>query len=39
VRRSAIGKMARLSARPMPRCDVWRMVRRRAFEAGLKQGL
>jgi len=33
--RSALGKTAQLSARPMLRGDVWRMVRRRAASAGI----
>jgi site-specific recombinase XerD len=34
--RAAIGKTGKLSDRPMLRGDVWRMVRRRASDAGIK---
>jgi len=34
--RSAIGKTAQLSGRPILRGDVWRMVRRRAADAGIE---
>jgi integrase/recombinase XerD len=34
--RSALGKTAQLSPRPVFRGDVWRMVRRRAFDAGIE---
>lgn len=34
--RSAIGKTRQLSSRPMTRIDAWRMVRRRAVEAGIE---
>jgi integrase/recombinase XerD len=37
--RSAIGKTGPLSARPMLRGDVWRMVRRRASEAGIETAI
>jgi integrase/recombinase XerD len=37
--RSAIGKTAQLSARPMLRGDVWRMVRRRASDAGIETAI
>jgi integrase/recombinase XerD len=37
--RSALGKTARLSARPMLRGDVWRMVRRRAVDAGIETAI
>jgi integrase/recombinase XerD len=37
--RSAIGKTAQLSARPMLRGDVWRMVRRRAAEGGIETAI
>jgi site-specific recombinase XerD len=37
--RSAIGKTAQLSARLMQRGDVWRMVRRRASDAGIETAI
>jgi len=37
--RSAIGRTAQLSARPMLRGDVWRMVRRRASDAGIETAI
>lgn len=37
--RSAIGKTGQLSGRPMLRIDVWRMVRRRASEAGIETAI
>ena len=37
--RSAIGKTGQLSDRPMLRGDVWRMVRRRASDAGLEAAI
>jgi integrase len=37
--RSAIGKTGQLSERPMLRGDVWRMVRRRAFDAGIETAI
>jgi integrase/recombinase XerD len=37
--RSAIGKTGQLSARPMLRVDVWRMVRRRASDAGIETSI
>jgi site-specific recombinase XerD len=37
--RSAIGKTGRLSDRPMLRGDVWRMVRRRASDAGIETAI
>jgi site-specific recombinase XerD len=37
--RSAIGKTGQLSGRPMLRGDVWRMVRRRASDAGIETAI
>jgi integrase/recombinase XerD len=37
--RSVIGKTGQLSARPMLRGDVWRMVRRRASDAGFETAI
>jgi site-specific recombinase XerD len=37
--RSAIGKTAQLSNRPMLRGDVWSMVRRRAADAGIETAI
>jgi integrase/recombinase XerD len=37
--RSAIGKTGQLSAKPMQRGDVWRMVRRRAADAGIETSI
>jgi site-specific recombinase XerD len=37
--RSAIGKTAQLTDRPMLRGDVWRMVRRRAADAGIETSI
>ena len=37
--RAAIGRTGRLSDRPMSRGDVWRMVRRRALDAGIDTGI
>jgi site-specific recombinase XerD len=37
--RSAIGKTGQLSDRPMLRGDVWRMVRRRASDAGIETAI
>jgi integrase/recombinase XerD len=37
--RSATGKTAQLSARRMLRGDVWRMVRRRASDAGIETAI
>jgi len=37
--RSVIGKTAQLSTRPMLRGDVWRMVRRRASDAGIETAI
>jgi integrase/recombinase XerD len=37
--RSAIGKTGQLSNRPMLRGDVWRMVRRRAADAGIETAI
>lgn len=37
--RSAIGKTGQLSARPITRGDVWRMVRRRASDAGIETAI
>ena len=37
--RSAIGRTAQLSVRPMLRGDVWRMVRRRAADAGIETAI
>ena len=37
--RSAIGKTGKLSARPILRGDVWRMVRRRAVAAGIETAI
>jgi integrase/recombinase XerD len=37
--RSAIGKVAQLSGKPMLRGDVWRMVRRRASDAGIETAI
>src|ERR1019366_3808871 len=37
--RSAIGKTAQLSARPVLRGDIWRMVRRRASDAGIETAI
>ena len=37
--RSAIGKTAQLSARPMLRGGVWRMVRRRAADGGIETAI
>ena len=37
--RSAIGKTGKLSARPILRGDVWRMVRRRAVDAGIETAI
>ena len=37
--RSAIGKMGQLSGKPKLRGDVWRMVRRRASDAGIETAI
>jgi site-specific recombinase XerD len=37
--RSAVGKTAQLSTRPILRGDVWRMVRRRASDAGIETAI
>jgi integrase/recombinase XerD len=37
--RSAIGKTRQLSDRPMLRVDVWRMIRRRAADAGIETAI
>ena len=37
--RSAIGKTGQLSDKPMMRVDVWRMVRRRASDAGIETAI